>query len=240
VGLGNQSVSRPRADEPARRPRALTARDGYRLWAPTYSEETAISHLESGLAAALTPPVRGLRLLDAGCGTGRRLAGCGAALALGVDLCPEMLSAGPRDPDVRMVVGDVRALPLPDRAFDVVWCRLVMGHLPDCRPAYRELARVADAGGVVVVTDFHPAAWAAGHRRTFRSEDEVHELEHHVHEADAQIEAAKACGLGLLEARSAEIGTDARPFYERAGRLALFEEHAGLPVVLALAFRREA
>lgn len=219
---------------------ALAAREGYRLWAPTYSDETAISHLEDVLTAALTPPLRGLRLLDAGCGTGRRLAGCGAASAVGVDLSPEMLAAGPRDRAIHTLIGDVRALPLPDRSFDVVWCRLVIGHLPDCRPAYRELARTADEGAVVVVTDFHPAAWAAGHRRTFRSAGAVHELEHHVHEADAQIEAAHAVGLSLLETRSAEIGPEVRTFYERAGRLSLYQAQLGLPVVLAMAFRREA
>jgi malonyl-CoA O-methyltransferase len=229
-----------RAVEPARRPSALSAREGYRLWAATYSDETAISHLESGLASALTPPLGALRLLDAGCGTGRRLRDCGAASAVGVDLSPEMLAAGPCDPEVRTLVGDVRDLPVPDRSFDVVWCRLVIGHLPDCRPAYRELARVADIGAAVVVTDFHPAAWAAGHRRTFRSGDAVHELEHHIHTADAQVEAARAAGLELVEIRSAEIGPEVLGYYERAGRLALYHEHLGLPVVLALAFQREA
>src|ERR1700742_3014308 len=110
----------------------LSAREAYRLWAPTYADETAISFLERELAADLPPPVKGLRLLDAGCGTGRRLRGTGAALAVGVDLSPEMLAAGPaRDPHVETMVADVRDLPLADRAFDVIWCRLVIGHLPD-------------------------------------------------------------------------------------------------------------
>lgn len=217
----------------------LSARDGYSLWAPTYAEETAVSHLEAQLAAELTPPLAGLRLLDAGCGVGRRLRDSGAAQAVGVDLSPEMLAAGaPQPPGVRTLVGDVRALPLPDKAFDVVWCRLVLGHLPDCRPAYAELARVADADARIVVTDFHPAAWAAGHRRTFRVEATVHELEHHVHALDDHLEAAHLAGLepiGILDAR---IGESVRPFYERAGRLQLFAEHLGLPLVLGLAFRR--
>src|SRR4051812_3620780 len=107
---------------------ALSAREGYRLWAPSYSPETAISHLEAGLAAAMTPALEGLRLLDAGCGTGRRLRNTGAASAVGVDISPEMLDAGIGHdmamPGVRTLVGDVRALPLPERAFDLIWCRL--------------------------------------------------------------------------------------------------------------------
>ncbi len=220
---------------------ALPARDAYRLWAPTYVAETAITALECGLVDALTPPLHGLRLLDAGCGTGRRLRGSGAASAVGVDLSPEMLAAGDGmdDASVALMVGDVRALPLPDAAFDVSWCRLVIGHLPACAPAYAELARVTAPGGTVIVSDFHPRAHQAGHRRTFRSESVVHEVEHYVHALPDHRAAATAAALRLVETREAVIGPAVRPYYERADRLALYEEHAGLPVVLALAFRRE-
>jgi malonyl-CoA O-methyltransferase len=221
----------------------LSASDGYRLWAPSYADETAISHLEDQLVATMTPPLVGLRLLDAGCGTGRRLLGAGAASAVGVDLSPEMLAAGlgsdVRRPGVATMVGDVRALPLPDRAFDMIWCRLVIGHLPDCAPVYAELGRVADAGALVIVTDFHPQAYAAGHRRTFRHEGAVREVEHHVHRRQDHLAAARVVGLAPVAELDAAIGPAVRGYYDNAGRSALYAEHAGLPVVLALAFRRE-
>lgn len=217
----------------------LSAREGYRLWAMSYADETVISFLETDLAADLTPPLDGVRLLDAGCGTGRRLGATGAAVAVGVDISPEMLAAGGwRDPSVKTMIADVRSLPVPDASFDVIWCRLVIGHLPACAPVYQELARVADANARLVVTDFHPAAFGAGHRRTFRHGGQVHEIEHYVHELADHEAAATAAGWRLAETRSAEIGPDARPFYESAGRGELYREHAGLPVVLALAFDR--
>ena len=222
---------------------ALSALEGYRLWAPVYSTETAISQLEDDLVTQLTPPLAGLRLLDAGCGTGRRLAAAGAASAVGVDLTREMLEAGIGapllSPDFRTVVGDIRDLPLPDRAFDVVWCRLAIGHVADCCPVYAELARVADRGAQVIVTDFHPQAYRAGHRRTFRRDDVVHEVAHHVHEIAHHMVAARAAGLVSTAVREAVIGPAVRGFYEAAGRLALYSEHLGLPVVLALSFHRE-
>lgn len=218
----------------------LSPQEAYRLWAATYAEETAVSFLETELAADLTPPLHGLRLLDAGCGTGRRLHGLGAAIAIGVDISPEMLAASDvRHPDVGMMAADIRDLPLPGRCFDVIWCRLVIGHLPDCAPVYAELARVADLGARLVVTDFHPAAYAAGHRRTFRHGGQVHEVEHHVHDLDRHRTAATAAGWRLRDARNAVIGPAALPFYEKAGRTALYAEHEGLPVVLGLAFERE-
>jgi malonyl-CoA O-methyltransferase len=220
---------------------ALPARDAYRLWAPTYVAETAITVLECGLVDALTPPLHGVRLLDAGCGTGRRLRGTGAASTVGVDLSPEMLAAGDAadDRSITLLAGDVRALPLPDASFDVTWCRLVIGHLPACAPAYAELARVTAPGGTVIVSDFHPRAHEAGHRRTFRSAGVVHEVEHYVHTLPDHQAAATAAGLRLVKIREAPIGPEVRPFYEGTDRLALYDEHVGLPVVLALSFRRE-
>lgn len=223
---------------------ALGVREAYRLWAPTYAAETAVSAIEADLVDALTPDLSQARLLDAGCGEGRRLLRAGAASAVGVDLSPEMLRAGVglgvERPGLRTLVGDVRALPLPDRAFDVVWCRLVIGHLPAIGAAYAELGRVADRGAVVVVTDFHPQAQAAGHRRSFRADGAVHEIEHYVHSRQSHVEAAAAAGLRLDSDSEGRVGPGVRGFYEQAGRLALYREHLGLPVVLALAFRREA
>jgi malonyl-CoA O-methyltransferase len=222
---------------------ALGVSEAYRLWAPTYAAETAISAIDAELVGGLTPDLSTARLLDAGCGGGRRLLAAGAASAVGVDLSPEMLKAGVGleidRPGLRTLVGDVRALPLPDRAFDVVWCRLVIGHLREIEAAYAELGRVVDRGGLVVVTDFHPAAQAAGHRRSFRADGQVHEIEHYVHTMQSHLAAAGAAGLRLSTFREGCVGPGVRDFYERAGRLSQYDEHVGLPVVLALAFQRD-
>jgi malonyl-CoA O-methyltransferase len=214
----------------------LPPREGYRLWAPTYDEETAVSFLEDRLVADLGVPTVGARLVDVGCGTGRRLRDAGAALAVGVDVTPAMLARAPRGP---LVAADVVALPFRAAAFDVVWCRLVVGHVDDLAAAYGELARVCRPGGAVVVTDFHPAAAAAGHRRTFRDPaGALRELEHHVHPPEWQADVARAAGLALRARRDGEVGPPVRAYYERAGRRDAYEVQRGLPIVLALAFRR--
>lgn len=229
-----------RAGEPMT---AIPTSDGYRLWAPFYSDETAISYLEQRLVSSMTPPLAGLRLLDAGCGTGRRARSSGAATIVALDASAEMIAAGVAGDgpfsDVLTVVGDVRAMPLESRSFDVIWCRLVVGHLPRLDEVYGELGRLADAGALVIVSDFHPAACDAGHRRAFRIGTRVIELEHHVHRMDAHVEAARRARLELVESRAGVIGNDVRPFYEQAGRSDAFAGHVGLPVVLALSFRRE-
>lgn len=227
-----------------RDPRALPARDAYRLWAPRYEAENAVTLLEDRTVAELTPPADGRALLDAGCGTARRLQPrAGAGLALGVDLVPEMLAAGralrPAGPP--LVAADVTALPVRDGVFDLVWCRLVAGHVPALGALYRELARVSRPGAAVVVTDFHPAAARAGHERTFRDgSGRVWAIEHHVHEPEDHERAAGAAGLALDRRVDAAVGPEVREFYERAGALDRYEAQRGLPLVLALRFTRGA
>lgn len=218
----------------------LSAARGYALWAPTYAAETAVSALESSVVESFGIPLAGRRVLDVGCGIARRLPqarGAGAALAVGVDLTPGMLAQSAERS--MLAAADVRALPASDGGFDVVWCRLVLGHLANLRPAYDELARVCSVAGHVIVTDFHPQAAAAGHRRTFRDAGgELHELEHHVHDVHAHEAAAERAGLALVARREGVVSEAVRAFYERADRLDAYERQRGLPLVLALLFVR--
>lgn len=222
---------------------ALAAAEAYRRWAPTYDQENAVTALDCELVATLSQSPCGTRLLDVGCGTGRRVVGTGALRAVGVEPCAEMLASGRRahafGPEVRLVRGDARDLPLPDKSFDLVWCRLMIGHLPDCRAVYSELGRVTVAGGQVVVTDFHPEAHAAGFRRTFRDGDELLEVEHYPHSLDEHRKAGAAAGLRLAAWADGTIGSSVKCHFKRAGKLARYAEHRGRPVVLGMAFVRD-
>lgn len=218
---------------------ALSARDGYRLWAPRYNAETAVSHLEEILVTGFNVPTDDRVLLDVGCGTGRRLSHANASVAVGIDLSPEMLA---RAIGTRTVAAaDVLALPLRDGWFDVIWCRLVLGHMRDVAAAYAELSRVCRPGGAVIVTDFHATAIKAGHRRTFRDPSgAIVEVEHHVYVPATHVAAAQAVGLELLAQREGAIGPDVREFFAKVNRLDAYQAQIGLPVVLALSFQKSA
>jgi malonyl-CoA O-methyltransferase len=218
----------------------LSPAQGYARWAPTYGE-TVVTALETSVVASIDLPLAGRRVLDVGCGTASRFAPAlraGAALVAGVDLTPAMLA---RATDRGLLAAaDVRALPIADGMFDVVWCRLVLGYVAELAAAYAELARACTPGGVVLVTDFHPAAAAAGHRRTFRDADgELHEVENHVHDVPAHRLGAARAGLALRDLRDRVVSDTVRDFYEQAGRLDMYERQLGLPLVLALVFTRE-
>jgi len=220
----------------------LSPAEGYARWAPTYERETVVSLLDEKLVAALTPPLKGRRLLDVGCGTGRRMIAAGALSAVGVEPCREMMAVGAlnrlRRPELAVLQGHAGDLPVVGNSFDVIWCRLVLGHVAELARPYSEMARALAADGTVIVSDFHPEAHARGHRRTFRSGAGVCDIESHPHSLADHMAAAKAAGLALMDGVEAPIGPEARHLYAEAGRLALYEQHFGLPLVFALRFER--
>jgi malonyl-CoA O-methyltransferase len=222
----------PSAREGLSVPSKLDVHEAYRLWAPTYAVETAASFLDEELAREILRDLPYTQLLDAGCGIGRRVADIPGAV--GMDLSPDMLAAG----GARNVVpGDVRAMPFVSESFDMVWCRLVLGHLLDPLAAYLELSRVCMPGGYVFVTDFHPDAAAAGHRRSFTDRTGiVHEVEHYVHNGHVNL-AAKA-GLSFVARCDGAVGSSIRSFYARGVGLKAYKRDTGLKLVAAFLFRR--
>jgi len=81
------------------------------------------------------------------------------ARVVATDLTPEMLAVARRLAaqrglrNVEFREADVRALPFPDRSFDLVTCRTAAHHYPELGAAVREMARVLRPGGRLVVSD---------------------------------------------------------------------------------------
>ena len=128
---------------------------------------TAVTGFVTGheaLAGRLIRPgafdVRGCkRILDAACGNGRysrfllRRADPDAVLT-SFDLSPKMLlraRARLKNERVTHAVADLTRLPYADASFDAITCGWVIEHLPDPRNGLRELARVLQPGGKLLL-----------------------------------------------------------------------------------------
>ncbi|USQ79443.1 class I SAM-dependent methyltransferase [Ornithinimicrobium faecis] len=116
----------------------------------------------------LAGEVEGLRVLDAGCGSGpltQALRDRGA-LVSGFDLSPAMVALAKErlgsEADVR--VGDLSdPLPYGEGEFDLVTVSLALHYVKDWAPTLAELRRVLTPGGQLLVSIIHPFGYAASY-----------------------------------------------------------------------------
>jgi SAM-dependent methyltransferase len=134
----------------------LNVRDLYDLWSNAYdSYPNPLIELEQKIVPGMAGDVKGKRLLDIGCGTGRYadwFSGKGADVT-GVDFCRSMLDiARKKNPRMDLVQAEIGHIPLAGR-FDIVLCNLVLGHVSDLDAAMSEIAGCTKPGGCIIISD---------------------------------------------------------------------------------------
>lgn len=117
-----------------------------------------VDRYEKKAVDSLLPPLAGLKVLDAGCGTGNfslALARQGASL-VGMDRSAAMLALARGKAcnlglDIHWVQGDLLHLPLSSGSVDGVVSILALEFIPCRATAFQELTRVLRPGGFLVV-----------------------------------------------------------------------------------------
>jgi SAM-dependent methyltransferase len=217
----------------------MGAREAYALWASTWDDSASpILALETRYVANWLDPLRGRRAIDIGCGAGRWTANLNA---LGFDASPEMLRLAAAKPGLhgRLAVASAESLPVATAAAGLAVCALTLAHVREWSAAFRELARILQPGGVLILTDFHSSAAERGWRRTFRRDGALYEVEHFPYRLDDLTRLASELGLQLDESLEAAFGEPERAVFARAGRPDLFIAAAGVPAVLLTRWTRQ-
>lgn len=119
---------------------------------------------------ALLPSLEGLRILDAGCGSGwyaEQLIERGARLDA-IDASAAMVDYARQRLEKKGLIAQAHAalqvadladpLPFEDGVFDGIVSPLVLHYMRDWRPALREMKRVLKPGGWLQLSTHHPAA----------------------------------------------------------------------------------
>jgi len=189
------------------RPRLLTSRAAYRLWAAAYPPQAhnPFMELEERLMLAHLPPVTRLRMLDLACGTGRYtrlLTERGASSVVSLDHSLDMLAHGIAPCAAQ---ADMTALPLPAACLDGIVCGLAIGHVADLQAALSEIGRVLREGGFALVSDLHPRLKDARAQRTFSAQGQTYAIEHYWHSEADYKQALQATGLELVTQHAASL-----------------------------------
>jgi SAM-dependent methyltransferase len=103
----------------------------------------------------------GAAVLDAGCGSGRTLEELAPyGEVRGIELDPEAAEVA-RGRGYEVEIGRLEELPWGDDTFDLITCLDVIEHTPDDRATLRELRRVCQPGGWLLVTvPAYQALWS--------------------------------------------------------------------------------
>jgi SAM-dependent methyltransferase len=130
-------------------------------------------------ALSLAP---GMRVLDAGCGTGEALSWLHELIApngtvVGVDLSAAHLGAACRHlgPGVTILQADLLEAPLTPQSFDLIWCVNTIHHLRDPLHGVRRLASLLRPGGRIALgqSSFLPDMYFAWDARLERLTNEA-------------------------------------------------------------------
>ena len=193
----------------------LPVQSGYDAWAASYD---TVDNPTRDLAAAdlRRQPFRldSAAALELGCGTGLNTEWLvqGGAEVTGFEFCEGMLAkARARLPAARLLRHDItRPFPLPDASFDLVVETLVLEHIGELTPVFRETARVLRPGGLFHLAEYHPYRQLAGKQARFSDGDGQEQLvEAYLHNVPEYLNAALAAGLRLV--RAGEPGDETPP-----------------------------
>jgi len=228
------------------RPRFMEAGPAYALWAsnyPAHAHNPLMRAEERAMLSLMPGGLQGQSVLDVGCGSGRYMLHVlrgGAHRVSGVDFSPQMLQRAElelnsyrADAEIKLLQGDLSAIPVPDGWADVTVCGLVVGHVENLPQALQELKRVTRPGGTVFCSDVHPIGHALGWVRDFKSGEQHCAVRHTQHLYSHWHAACAAQGLQIERVLEPMLDPDDIPAGARFDRQAL-----EIPVALVLRLRR--
>lgn len=216
-------------------------RDGYDQWSAVYDHDgNPLVALEEPVMYRAFGDVRGLDVVELGCGTGRHtiwLAQHGASVTA-IDFSEGMLGEARRklgpDTRVRLVAHDLHApLPFHDASFDLAVSGLVLEHVRDLTSVFREARRVLRSEGRAVISAMHPAMMLRGAQARFTdpTTGAVVQPGSFPHQISDFVMASLHSGFTVDDVR--EFAPDAA----LASRVPRAEKYVGWPMLVVLQLR---
>jgi len=211
--------------------------EGYNKWACTYDEDhNPLIAIEEGPTLELIGDVKGKRVLDIGCGTGRyclHLAKKGAKV-VGVDSSPKMLEHAQRkitpDCQFELHLGKIEEIDFPSKHFDIVVSALTLSHIPKLEPVIKKTSRILKSKGRLIMSDFHPWWPDSGHDYTeFIDETgQEYRIPEYTHSFGEYSSLLRKFGLIIKDIKEPKIND------ELIERFPVLKGYKGIPLAMIL------
>jgi cytosine/adenosine deaminase-related metal-dependent hydrolase/SAM-dependent methyltransferase len=222
----------------------VSAKEGYREASAVYdAEPNPMLSLEQRFLDRLLPPIKGLDVLDLGCGTGRwlaRLAGEEPRSLVGVDFSPEMLSQAKQKlgSTASLVLADCCNIPLPRSSVDLILCSFLASYIQDLPNFAQQVRRLLRPGGSIFLTDLHPTTTATlGWRRGFNVQGSFADIATYTRPFGEVFRSFEAFGMETEALLEPHFGDPESNLFNRAGRRDAFKAASDLPAIYILQLR---
>jgi cytosine/adenosine deaminase-related metal-dependent hydrolase/SAM-dependent methyltransferase len=214
-------------------------------WAEVYdSQPNPLLSLEQRVLDSMLPEVRGLDVLDAGCGTGRwlqRFVDRGPRKLLGVDISPQMLllAAAKVGDACDLRLGSCTALPFKNGAADLVLSSFVISYLDNLEAFAQEIDRISRPGTTVFLSDMHPETEAGCNwKRCFQAGGANTRIQGGGWSLAEITRAFLDRGFELLSLVEPGFSLKERQIFEECGRLDLYQSATSFPAIYVLQLRK--
>ncbi len=207
----------------------MDTRQAYNQWAEQYdSNDNKTRDLEGLALREILSGISFDNCLEIGCGTGKNTAWLSekAKQVIAVDLSEEMLlkaKAKINPGNVQFVQADItRSWTFRERLYDLVSFSLVLEHIEDLDPIFKETAIALNPGGHVYIGELHPFKQYSGSKARFDTEEGlqvVNCFNHHISDFTRYLQEHKLSIVNINE------------YFDNADR-------SGLPRILTFLLRK--
>lgn len=223
------------------------AKGAYDLWAEDYDDQpqNLVLAWDEEIFSMLLDcvDIENKVVVDIGCGTGRhwqKILDKNPRGLSGYDVSEGMLKKlVEKFPQAEYHLLSGHQLPeLPDESVGCILSTLTLAHLIDIGKVFLEWNRVLEPGGVMIITDFHPAALAKGGKRTFNYHEKTIAIRNYVHSIDSIKDFARQLKLQVFRLMEKPIDESAKHFYEAQNAIKVYEIWKGTPVIYGVLLKK--
>ncbi len=215
----------------------------YNLWSGQYDQQPGnlMLDLDEELFTALLSGVRvkGKRVADIGCGTGRHwpaILQAEPASLTGFDNSPGMLARlKEKFPAAdTILIGDSSFPQATDGSFDLIVSTLTLAHIADAAAAVKTWCRLLAPGGHLLITDFHPDALASGGKRTFVHRDRLIAVRNYIFPVEALESALDVLGMKKINKIEKLIDASLHHYYVAKNAEHIYDRYLNAKMIYGL------